>query len=168
MKYPLNVIIWLVPIIIILGYFSFFSGSTLYFLISMVFFFVTLIIIYPFYSKGYEKVNNQEEIEQKKSDAETLEKWWEDAINGKAVSQRLIEERVYLIAIEEISDRLGLRIYETSKLIESNEIEINRELQSVLKRILDRRHSLDMRINKTEFEKDINTILDYVGGKNGN
>ncbi len=166
MKYPFNVIIWLIPIIAILGYFSFSSGSTLYFLITMMFFFGILIIIYPFYLKGQENLTKNKDENTVKGEVQELENWWEEAIKGKAVPQRLIEERVYSIAIEELSDRLEIKKEEIASYIEKGELEMDKNVLETLRKILMRRFNMDVPVSKAEFEKDIKTILDFVGDKN--
>lgn len=167
MKYPLNVIIWLVPFILVLGYFSFSSGSTLYFLITTLFLFGVIILIYPFYSMGQENIAEIKENVNVKGEVQELEKWWDEAINEKAVSQRLVEEKVYSIAIEEISDRLEIRKEDVPKFIESGELKIEKNASEALRKILRRRYNLDVPVSRKEFESDINIVIDFLGGKNG-
>lgn len=167
MKYPLNVIIWLLPFVLVLGYFSFSSGSTLYFLITVLFLLGVIILIYPFYSGGQESIAEIKENVNVKGEVQELEKWWDEAINEKAVSQRLVEEKVYSIAIEEISDRLGIRKEDVPKLIESGELKIEKNASEALRKILRRRYNLDVPVSGKEFEGDINTVIDFLGGKNG-
>ncbi|MEM4597967.1 MAG: hypothetical protein QW715_05645, partial [Thermoplasmata archaeon] len=55
LKLSLNVLKYAIPLIIVLAFFSIYSGSTLYFFISFLFFLIILIIIYPVYENSFHE-----------------------------------------------------------------------------------------------------------------
>ncbi|MEM0245125.1 MAG: hypothetical protein QW649_00385 [Thermoplasmata archaeon] len=163
LKLSLNVLKYAIPLIIVLAFFSIYSGSTLYFFISFLFFLIILIIIYPVYENSFhEKEKNiQKKIYQ--GDQEFLEKKFEEAKNGSAVAQRIIEDRVFIASIEEISDRTGKSLNEILDSFEKNDFGIDEEVLIILKKFLERRNSLDKSVDGIEFESEILKIIRKLG-----
>ncbi|MGC9137468.1 MAG: hypothetical protein ACP5G5_00455 [Thermoplasmata archaeon] len=162
-NFPLSVIKYALPLIIILAFFSFFSGSTLYFFISFIFLLSIFIIIYPFYESSYQPEEKEEKNKSYEREQDLLEKRFEEAKNGNPVAQRLIEERVFMTAVEEISDRTGKSVGEIIELIEKDEIAIDKEALNILMKFLNRRHSMDLSVDGNEFERDIKFLIKRLG-----
>ncbi|MGC8980156.1 MAG: hypothetical protein ACP5KL_01480 [Thermoplasmata archaeon] len=162
-NFPLSVIKYALPLIIILAFFSFFSGSTLYFFISFIFLLSIFIIIYPFYESSYQPEEKEEKNKSYEREQDLLEKRFEEAKNGNPVAQRLIEERVFMTAIEEISDRTGKSVGEIIELIEKDEIAIDKEALNILMKFLNRRNSMDLSVDGNEFERDIKFLIKRLG-----
>ncbi len=162
-NFPLSVIKYALPLIIILAFFSFFSGSTLYFFISFIFFLSIFIIIYPFYESSYQPEEKEEKNKSYEREQDLLEKRFEEAKNGNPVAQRLIEERVFMTAVEEISDRTGKSVGEIIELIEKDEIAIDKEALNILMKFLNRRNSMDLSVDGNEFERDIKFLIKRLG-----
>ncbi|HEU13172.1 MAG: hypothetical protein ACPLVI_03120 [Thermoplasmata archaeon] len=162
-NFPLSVIKYALPLIIILAFFSFFSGSTLYFFISFIFLLSIFIIIYPFYESSYQPEEKEEKNKSYEREQDLLEKRFEEAKNGNPVAQRLIEERVFMTAVEEISDRTGKSVGEIIELIEKDEIAIDKEALNILMKFLNRRNSMDLSVDGNEFERDIKFLIKRLG-----
>ncbi len=162
-KFPLQVLKYAVPLILVLAFFSLYSGSTLYFFVSFLFFLLILIVIYPFYENSYQVEQKEEEKHNYASEQEILEKKYEEAKNGNALSQRLIEERVLRSAVEEISDRTGKSLQEILESIEKNSIDMDKNAIEILRKFLERRNSMDKPIDGDEFENEILKVIKILG-----
>ncbi|MFP3255021.1 MAG: hypothetical protein RXP30_01120 [Thermoplasmata archaeon] len=163
-NFPFVALKYALPLIFVLAIFSFFSGSTLYFFISFIFMLILLIVVYPFYVESFQEQENVELIRNYEGEQEWLDKKFEEALNGNAVAQRLIEERIFRIATYEIRDRTGKNIGEIIDSLEKGEIDMEKDALEVLVKFLKRRNSLELSISKEEFEKEINTVIDALGG----
>lgn len=162
--FPLNVLKYTLPLIFVFAVFSLFSGSTLYFFISFIFFLIVFTIIYPFYENSYYEEENEENVRVYEREQEILEKKFDEAKNGNPVAQRLIEERVFRIALEEISDRTGKSINEILDDIGKDDINMDPEVIILMKKLLNRRNSLEKPVDGLEFENDICMLIDNLGG----
>jgi hypothetical protein len=125
---------------------------------------ILLIVVYPFYVESFQEQENVELIRNYEGEQEWLDKKFEEALNGNAVAQRLIEERIFRIATYEIRDRTGKNIGEIIDSLEKGEIDMEKDALEVLVKFLKRRNSLELSISKEEFEKEINTVIDALGG----
>ncbi|MEM3068038.1 MAG: hypothetical protein QXX91_05275 [Thermoplasmata archaeon] len=92
-----------------------------------------------------------------------MEKKFEEAKNGSAVAQRIIEDRVFIASIEEISDRTGKSLNEILDSFEKNDFGIDEEVLIILKKFLERRNSLDKSVDGIEFESEILKIIRKLG-----
>ncbi|MEM4171000.1 MAG: hypothetical protein QW037_04880, partial [Thermoplasmata archaeon] len=86
-----------------------------------------------------------------------------EAKNGSAVAQRIIEDRVFIASIEEISDRTGKSLNEILDSFEKNDFGIDEEVLIILKKFLERRNSLDKSVDGIEFESEILKIIRKLG-----
>ncbi len=162
-KYPLSVLKYLIPLIIILALFSIYSGSTLYFLISFLFFIALLIIYYPFYRESIEIVNKKENSNIYSEESKYVEEKLNEALKGSAVAQRLIEERLMNILVEDISNRFNLDYGSAVEKILINEINTDEKILEIFKKFYKRRYDMNYVVDAETFKNEIEKVIEYTG-----
>ncbi len=162
-NYPISVIRYMIPIILVLAIFSIYSGSTLYFLISLLFLFSLLIIYYPFYKEAVEIHYERNAANFYEEESKHIEEKLQEALNGSAVAQRLIEDRIIKILIEDSSNRFNLDQGTVVEKILNNELKMDENIGNIFKKIYDRRYDMNYVVDKDTFQNEIKMVLDYVG-----
>jgi len=162
-KYPLSLLKYLIPLILILALFSIYSGSTLYFLISFLFFIALLIIYYPFYRESIEIVNKKENSNIYSEESKYVEEKLNEALKGSAVAQRLIEERMMNILVEDISNRFNLDYGSAVEKILNNEINTDEKILEIFKKIYKRRYDMNYVVDGETFKNEIEKVIEYIG-----
>ncbi len=162
-KYPLSVLKYLIPLIIILALFSIYSGSTLYFLISFLFFIALLIIYYPFYRESIEIVNIKGNSNIYSEEGKYVEEKLNEALKGSAVAQRLIEERMMNILVEDISNRFNLDYGSAVEKILNNEINMDEKILEIFKKFYKRRYDMNYVVDGETFKNEIEKVIEYTG-----